>query len=118
MVEPHRIQTLSFPIHTSRGYMAGSVIRDVTGIKKAEEALSRSEERLRFITDNMLDMISYVNADLALEYVSPSVISIAGYRRGRIDRLSIIPFIHPDDVDDTGEGNWRLYPGQDPKHTG
>ena len=94
---PHRIQTLSFPIHTSRGYMAGSVIRDVTGIKKAEEALSRSEERLRFITDNMLDMISYVNADRNLEYVSPSVTSIAGYREDELIGLSIVPFIHPDD---------------------
>ena len=93
----HRIQTLSFPIHTSRGYMAGSVIRDVTGIKKAEEALSKSEERLRFITDNMLDMISYVNADRNLEYVSPSVTSVAGYREDELIGLSIVPFIHPDD---------------------
>jgi PAS domain S-box-containing protein len=95
--KPHRIQTLAFPIQTSRGYMAGSVIRDVTGIKQAEEELFKSEERLRFITDNMLDMISYVNADHILEYVSPSVTSITGYQESELVGLKILAFIHPDD---------------------
>jgi PAS domain S-box-containing protein len=95
--KPHRIQTLAFPIQTSQGYMAGSVIRDVTGIKHAEEELYKSEERLRFITDNMLDMISYVNRDQILEYVSPSVTSITGYQESELVGLKILAFIHPDD---------------------
>ncbi len=95
---PHRIQTLAFPIQTTRGFMAGSVIRDVTGIKKAEDDLYKSEERLRFITDNMLDMISYVNADQILDYVSPSVTSITGFQENELVGLDIFAFIHPDDA--------------------
>lgn len=94
----HKIQTLAFPVRTAHGYMIGSVIRDVTEIQQAEEALYRSEERLRFITDNMLDMISYINADLLLEYVSPSASSITGYREDELIGLPIIPFIHPEDL--------------------
>lgn len=94
----HTIQTLSFPIHTSRGYMAGSVIRDVTIMKKAEEALYKSEEQLRFITDNMVDMITYINAETVLEYVSPSVTPITGFRAEELIGLKITEFIYPLDL--------------------
>lgn len=45
-------QTLTFPIFTPRGFMAGSVSRDVTDMKKAEDALRESEGRYRTLARN------------------------------------------------------------------
>ena len=94
----HIVQTLTFPIHSPHGYMAGSISRDVTEIKKAEQALQQSEERLRFITDNMIDMVSYINTDRVLEYVSPSVKQVTGFEENELIGHSLNEFIHPDDL--------------------
>ena len=48
----HLTQTLTFPIYTPRGYMAGSVSRDVTEMKKAEDALRESESLYRTLARN------------------------------------------------------------------
>ncbi len=94
----HIVQTLTFPIHSPHGYMAGSISRDVTEIKKAEEALQKSEVRLRFITDNMIDMVSYINPEQIFEYVSPSVIQVTGFEGSEQIGQSLSQYIHPEDL--------------------
>jgi PAS domain S-box-containing protein len=91
------VQTTTFPIHTPHGYMAGSISRDITSIRNAEKALKQSEERLRFITDHMIDMICHINADGKLEYISPSVQSTLGYKPADLIGIEYTSLVHPSD---------------------
>ncbi len=81
--------------------VAGVVINasEITERKRAEEALRQSEERLRRITDNMMDMVSQVNAEGIFEYIGPSHHNILGYENSEMLGHSIFEFLHPDDLE-------------------
>ncbi|MBI4798764.1 MAG: PAS domain S-box protein, partial [Desulfarculus sp.] len=71
----------------------------VTERKQAEEALRKSEELLRLVTDHIYDWEYWINPALELLFVSPSCQSITGYQPrefmadvGLLDRI-----VHPDD---------------------
>ncbi|WP_243109325.1 sensor histidine kinase [Anaerophilus nitritogenes] len=76
-----------------------SYVKDISKRKQVEEALEKSEKRLRQITNNMSDMISQINDQGIIEYVSPSCMSISGYREEELIGKSIFDFIHPKDLD-------------------
>ena len=56
-------------------------------------------QRLRLIADNMLDMVSIVNPEGIIEYISPSIINILGYEPERLVGHSFADIIHPQDLD-------------------
>ncbi|MGB2770916.1 MAG: PAS domain S-box protein [Anaerolineae bacterium] len=66
--------------------------------QRVEDLLRQREARLRQITDNMLDMVSQINLDGVLEYVSPSHYPVLGYRPEALLGRSAYELIHPDDV--------------------
>jgi PAS domain S-box-containing protein len=53
--------------------------RDITVRKQAEEALRQSEEKYRWVMNNMADIISVLDMNLQFTYVSPSVMRVRGY---------------------------------------
>jgi len=57
-----------------------SVITDITERKRAEEALTQSEERFRQVAENVGDFIWEVDMNGLYRYTSPSVERILGYR--------------------------------------
>ncbi len=63
------------------------------------EALRRSEEQLRLITENTSDNISLTTFDLKAVYVyiNPSVKSLLGYDPEDMIGRSFFDFVHPDD---------------------
>lgn len=71
---------------------------DITWRKEAELALGESEQRLRLVTDNMLDMVLVASPEGILEYVSPSIKSIMGYEHDSMVLLSMLDLVHPMDV--------------------
>ncbi len=73
------------------------ISRDISERKKADEALRRSELRLRQITDNMLDSICVLNENGIFEYVSPSHKSILGFEAVEMMGKQNINLVHPDD---------------------
>ena len=71
---------------------------NITGRKKAQEALRASEERLRLVTDNMKDIVALTDQNFNIIYISPSVYSVMGYQAKEREGKSLLDFIHPEDL--------------------
>ena len=70
---------------------------DVTEQEKQRIKLEQSEENLRSITDNTFDLISKVDSELKISFLTPSHEVLLGYSRDVMLGRSILEFIHPDD---------------------
>lgn len=75
-----------------------SIIRNIHQHKLTEFALREREQRLRVITDNMLDIVVEVDPDGLMQYVSPSCLPILGYQPEELIGDSQITRVHPDDI--------------------
>ena len=66
---------------------------------QSDEALQKSEELLRLITENTSDNIAMTTFDLKATYiyVNPSVKSVLGYEPEDLLGKSFFDFVHPDD---------------------
>ena len=60
--------------------------------------MSLREERLRLVTDNMVDIVAKVNVHGIYEYVSPSVRTTLGRDADTLVGASMYDDLHPDDV--------------------
>jgi diguanylate cyclase (GGDEF)-like protein/PAS domain S-box-containing protein len=56
------------------------VARDITQVLKTQESLNEKERRFRLLEENFSDVILATNANLDVDYVSPSIVSLLGYR--------------------------------------
>ncbi|NLX01032.1 MAG: PAS domain S-box protein [Syntrophomonadaceae bacterium] len=73
------------------------ISRDISESKRAEEALRNSEQRLREITDNMLDGIALLNQNGLIKYVSPSCQKLLGYSPEEMLAKTNFKLVHPED---------------------
>ena len=69
-----------------------------TQVKREQEALRASEEYFRSLIENSTDMIHVLNVDGIIQYASPSVERLLGYRVEELQGKSYFDFIDPDDV--------------------
>lgn len=76
----------------------GIAVEDVTPRKRMENALFQSEQQLRRITDNMLDIICQTDVDGNVQFASPSCWDVLGYTPDMLRGKSIYAGAHPDDV--------------------
>jgi PAS domain S-box-containing protein len=75
-----------------------ATIRDVHNRVLAQEQLKSSEQLYRTITENARDVILITNMEGVLLYSTPSMTRVFGYEAIDLDKLSVIDFIHPDDL--------------------
>jgi PAS domain S-box-containing protein len=74
-----------------------STVWDVTERKHAEEALRRSEEMFRLITENAAELVALVDAQGRRRYNSPSYRTVLGYAPEDLQTTSVDAQIHPED---------------------
>ena len=58
---------------------ARGILIDVTEQRRVEKALKESEEKYRWVLDNMADVITVMDMNLRFTYVSPSILRMRGY---------------------------------------
>src|SRR6185437_8363505 len=79
--------------------------------KREREVLRRSEVRYRLLAENSTDVISVVDRDGVLRYVSPSCEALLGYEPAEIVGRHGYEFVHPDDRVPVAEAHVDLFGG-------
>ena len=84
-----------------KGRMDGDLlvrsIRYASERGRAVEALERREEHYRSLIENSMDLISILNLDGTIRYVSPSHERMLGYPLDELVGKNVLSFVHPDD---------------------
>src|ERR671912_1429896 len=93
-----------FPIEMSLGEthedgerLFTGVIRDVTERNAAERVVKESEERFRSLVQHTSDIITILEADGSIRYVSPAVERVMGYKPEVQVGTNAFGSVHPDD---------------------
>ncbi len=71
---------------------------DITAKNKAEDNLKKSEEKYSHLIKNISDIIIELDDGLRIEYASPQIYNLLGYKPEDILGKRIYKFIHIDDV--------------------
>lgn len=79
--------------------MRVAIKEKISDLQNIRESLRKREERLRLITDNMVDVISQTDPQINLLYVSPSIERAYGYKPGDLENKPVVSLVHPDDVE-------------------
>ena len=77
------------------GFVSG--LRDTTKEVATRQALAASEARFRLLAENASDLVMLVDAELLIQWVSPSVESILGWRADELLGTAAMMLIHEDD---------------------
>jgi two-component system, sensor histidine kinase and response regulator len=64
----------------------------------AQEALRLSEEHFRSLIEHSSDVITVLDAQGAINYVSPAIERVLGYPTGELVGRDVLELLHPDDV--------------------
>ena len=88
------------PLTDAEGRVVGGVgiLEDVTERVRMQAELQEREFFLRRLTDNMLDLISQVDAQGRFVYLSPSNQKVLGYRPEDLLGTRAMDLVHPDDL--------------------
>lgn len=111
-----RIDILAYytPILNYRGHVLGAHIlyNNISESKTYQRKLLKSQEKYQILSENAFDIISILDGNGRIKYVSSSVEKVAGYIEKDLMNSSIYIFVHPDDQEllyEAVEGDWSLH---------
>lgn len=95
------LRTSKIPLLNSQNTVIGilGTYEDITEQKKAEDALRRSEEQYRLVTEHASDVIWTMDLNLRFTYFSPSNEKLTGYRLEEALNLSLDKLLTPESVE-------------------
>ena len=67
--------------------------------RRAEQELRESEGRYRGIVENMIDLVSQVDAQILFQFAGPTCRTVLGYDPEELLGKSFLAFVHADDLD-------------------
>lgn len=73
------VELRTFPTSIGGKTVLIGIFRDISGRKRAEQALRESEQRHRLLAENVTDTILAMDIYLRFTYVSPSITTLLGY---------------------------------------
>lgn len=79
---------------------------------RAEQALQQSEEKYRELVENINDVVYVVDAKGDIQYASPSVQSVLGYRPAELLGRNVVEFVCAEDRAGFGDAFIHLLAGQ------
>ncbi len=90
----------AFPVFDENNQivLAAEYIRNISDRKAAEAALWKSEQQMRRITDNMLDIVSEADQEGLFRYLSPSHYTMLGFIPKELIGTSLYDLMHPEDL--------------------
>jgi PAS domain S-box-containing protein len=86
---------------TFRGFMeaVASLKLEIAERRRAEEALRESERYYKSLIENASDIVSLLDTNGNIKYISPSVEKVLGYSQDELLGKNVLQLVHPDDVD-------------------
>ncbi len=92
------VEIYSGPIQLAGQSLLYSIVHDITERVKTEAALQASEEYFRALIANASDVVTVLEADGTIRYISPSVKRVLGYDPAELIGQTAFNLISPDDL--------------------
>jgi len=76
-----------------------SIVKDITNDKKAELKLKESEQRYKYLAENIADVVWILDVNtMKIKYVSPSVFKLRGYTQEEVMQQTFDQVVEPESI--------------------
>jgi diguanylate cyclase (GGDEF)-like protein/PAS domain S-box-containing protein len=79
-------------------YLSKDLESRTVELEKANATIHASEQRFRSLVQHASDLVTVVDEEARLQYVSPAAKRILGYQPDEVLGKTILSFVHPDDI--------------------
>jgi PAS domain S-box-containing protein len=86
------------PLYDRQGDVAGAIesLRDISGMRNAEEALKASEEKYRLVVEHSQDAV-YIHRQDRVLFANTRASELTGYTHDELMKIRLWDLVHPDD---------------------